>query len=37
MTALSHSVLILGYVGPSTHHFIGRERAPLGVFCLRCY
>src|SRR6516164_6953126 len=37
MSALSCSVLILGYVGTFAYHLIDRYRDPLGVFCLRCY
>jgi len=38
MSAPSHSVLILGYVGPFAHHLIDRQR---GVLCVarlhHCY
>src|SRR6516225_10378358 len=34
-SAPSHSVLILGHVGPSAHHLIGRKRAGFGVLHLQ--
>ena len=35
MSAPSHTVLILGYVGPSAHSLIDRERAGFGVLHLQ--
>ena len=35
MSAPSHSVLILGYVGPFAHSLIDRERAGFGVLHLQ--
>jgi hypothetical protein len=34
---VSARLLILDYVGTSAYHFVNRERATFGVFCLRCY